>query len=239
MSLWIALAWLAMPLFCGIGAIRSDKGSFLSRLFRGILIGLLIGFLAGCALAFEHWFGYSVFWILFAFSSLVAIGPLSSTDVSAPDNSQAVDESAQASSLSNETAQTNSAGRLPISSQKKLRKLNHVAKVPTKKAIYQKPLAAKSSAPLKPFSPSKKSKSTHYSLNEVRQISFDYIDSAGNLTSRDVSVNKLDGIYLQAYCLSKQARRTFKLDNICGLITLRETGELLNIYEWEDAWRNS
>ena len=34
-----------------------------------------------------------------------------------------------------------------------------------------------------------------------------------------------------------EVTRTFKLENICGLISLRDTGELLSIDEWEDAGR--
>lgn len=234
---WIGLAWIAMPLFVIIGVIRERKWGLIQRLLGGVFFGLLIGFLAGCALAFEHWFGYTVFWILFAFTALAAIGPVSSANVSAPDNSQAVDESSQESLTSTETAQTNATGRLPISSQKKLRKLNRSAKVPTKKAIYQIPaVPAKSS---EPFKPSKTPKHTRYSRSEVRQIAFGYIDSSGSFTSREVAVNSFDGTYLKAFCLEKGATRTFKLENICGLITLRETGEQLRPKEWQNVWFES
>ena len=36
---------------------------------------------------------------------------------------------------------------------------------------------------------------------------------------------------------TEEVAQTFKRENICGLITLRGTGVLLSIYEWEDAWR--
>lgn len=36
---------------------------------------------------------------------------------------------------------------------------------------------------------------------------------------------------------TEEVTRTFKLENICGLIALRDTGELLSIDEWEDVWR--
>ncbi|EGM68737.1 hypothetical protein [Shewanella sp. HN-41] len=35
---------------------------------------------------------------------------------------------------------------------------------------------------------------------------------------------------------TEEVTQTFKLENICGLITLRDTSELLSLDEWEDAW---
>lgn len=231
---WIGLAWIAMPLFVFIGVIRERKWGLIQRLLGGVFFGLLIGFLAGCALAFEHWFGYTVFWILFAFTALAAIGPVASDNVDTEQAASAPqvlnkDQSTLPSQGKDEPAATPlKKGRLPKSSQKsKSYAITKQAKqTPVKKT------ASQETSP-----PSKTRKRTHYSRSEVKHIAFDYIDSSGSFTSREVAVNSFDGTYLKAYCLEKRATRTFKLENICGLITLRETGELLSTYEWEDIWR--
>lgn len=227
---WIGLAWIAMPIFVFVGLIRDRKCGLIKRLLGSIFFALLIGFLAGCALAFEHWFGYTVFWILFAFSALILLAS-DNVDTEQAANAPQVLNKYQSTLPSQgekeSTATPLKKGRLPKSSQK------NKSYATTKQS---KQVPAKKTASQEKIQPSKTRKRTLYSRSEVRQIAFDYIDSSGNFTSREVAVNSFDGTYLKAYCLEKGATRTFKLENICGLITLRETGELLSIYEWEDIW---
>lgn len=230
---WIGLAWIAMPLFVFIGLIRDRKCGLIKRLLGGVFFGLLIGFLAGCALAFEHWFGYTVFWILFAFSALILLVSDNVDTEPAANAPQVLNkyQSTLPSQGENESTSTPlKKGRLPKSSQKS-------KSYATTKQAKQTPVKKTASQETSP--PSKTRKRTHYSRSEVKHIAFDYIDSSGSFTSREVAVNSFDGTYLKAYCLEKRATRTFKLENICGLITLRETGELLSTYEWEDAWRGA
>ncbi|WP_338725845.1 hypothetical protein V8687_19500 [Shewanella baltica] len=228
---WIGLAWIAMPIFVFIGVLRDHKCGLIKRLLVGVFFGLLVGFLAGCALAFEHWFGYTVFWILFAFSGLILLASENVDTELAANAPQVLNkyQSTLPSQGENEsTATPLKKGRLPKSSQKSksYATTKQSKQVPVKKTVSQET-----------SQPSKARKRTHYSRSEVKHIAFDYIDSSGSFTSREVAVNSFDGTYLKAYCLEKRATRTFKLENICGLITLRETGELLSTYEWEDVWR--
>lgn len=229
MSAWIMLAWAAIPILIWVGYSKEVKMTF-KEVF---ILGLIFGGIAGVSLLFDHWLGYTAFWIIFAMAALIAISPESvDTEQTASSSSDVINKYSNTLALQSEsesdTAVTSlKKGRLPKSSQKS-------KSYATTKQSKQAPVKKTASQETSP--PSKTRKRTHYSRSEVRQIAFDYIDSSGSFTSREVAVNSFDGTYLKGYCLEKGATRTFKLENICGLVTLRETGELLSIDEWEDAW---
>ncbi|MCS6260652.1 hypothetical protein G3479_15560 [Shewanella baltica] len=219
MSTWMMFAWAAIPILIWIGYSKEARLTF-KEVF---ILGLIFGGIAGVSLWFDHWLGDTVFWIIFAMAALVAISPDNvdaDQETSSPDSITKY----QSSSTGHSAVNPLKKGRLPKSSQKS-------KSYSTAKQVNQPKSSSKS------LRSSKTPKHTSYSRGEVRQIAFDYIDSTGNFTSREVAVNSLDGSYLNAYCLEKGATRTFKLENICGLITLRETGELLSVHEWEDIWR--
>lgn len=79
--------------------------------------------------------------------------------------------------------------------------------------------------------------STSYTKQQLRQIAFDYTDSEGACSYREVAVNSVDDYYIKAFCLSRQATRTFRIDRIDGFITMRETGELLSVSDWLHLFR--
>lgn len=216
MSTWMMFAWAAIPILVWVGYSKEVRLTF-KEVF---IVGLIFGGIAGVSLWFDHWLGYTAFWIIFAMAALIAITP-DNNDADKASSSPETITKYPSSSIGNSAVNPLKKSRLPKSSQKS-------------KSYVNQP---------KPTSKSQRSSKTqnysHYSRNEVRQIAFDYIDSSGNFTSREVAVNSFDGTYLKAYCLEKGATRTFKLENICGLITLRETGELLSIDEWEGAWQRA
>lgn len=225
MSAWIMLAWAAIPILIWVGYSKELKMTF-KEVF---ILGLIFGGIAGVSLWFDHWLGYTAFWIIFAIAALIAISPDNvdaDQETSSPDSITKY----QSSSTGHSAVNPLKKGRLPKSSQKS-------KSYATTKQAKQTPV--KKTASQETSLPSKTRKRTHYSRSEVKHIAFDYIDSSGSFTSREVAVNSFDGTYLKAYCLEKRATRTFKLENICGLITLRETGELLSTYEWEDAWQGT
>lgn len=90
-------------------------------------------------------------------------------------------------------------------------------------------------APIKQSKPTKSAYS--YTKQQLRQIAFDYTDSEGASSYREVAVNSADNYYIKAFCLSRQATRTFRIDRIDGFITIRETGELLSVSEWLRLYR--
>lgn len=69
-------------------------------------------------------------------------------------------------------------------------------------------------------------------LNEERYLSFDYVDSAGHISSRKIEpyrvVFKESSWYLQGYCVEKMDYRIFKLARMSKLQVLRETFESRN-----------
>lgn len=214
MNTWMMFAWAAIPILIWVGYSKEVRLTFKDV----FIVGLIFGGIAGLSLWFDHWLGYTAFWIIFAMAALIAITPDNNDSDKASSSPETITKY-QSSSIGNSAVNPLKKGRLPKSSQK------------SKSYVNQPKPASKSQRS------SKTQNHTGYSRNEVRQIAFDYIDSSGNFTSREVAVNSFDGTYLKAYCLEKGATRTFKLENICGLITLRETGELLSIHEWEDIWR--
>lgn len=214
MNTWMMFAWAAIPIFIWVGYSKEVRLTFKDV----FIVGLIFGGIAGLSLWFDHWLGYTAFGIIFAMAALIAISPDNNDSDKASSSPETISKY-QSSSIGNSAVNPLKKGRLPKSSQKSKSYVNQPK--PTSKSQRS----------------SKTQDYTRYSRNEVRQIAFDYIDSSGNFTSREVAVNSFDGTYLKAYCLEKEATRTFKLENICGLITLRETGELLSIHEWEDIWR--
>lgn len=64
-------------------------------------------------------------------------------------------------------------------------------------------------------------------------IAFDYEDAQGNKTSRQVKnpvrFTYAQNDYINGFCLTRQAGRTFRFDRICGEIVDAETGEIISI----------
>lgn len=72
------------------------------------------------------------------------------------------------------------------------------------------------------------SKNTHF-----KNIAFNYTNSSGDYTYREVDVKKVDENYVFGYCHSRQQMRTFRLDRIeDGEVIIRDSGEVLNVYDW-------
>ncbi len=68
---------------------------------------------------------------------------------------------------------------------------------------------------------------------EFRNISFEYTDSNGNSTHREVDVKEINEQHITGYCHSRRQLRTFRLDRIDNSeIVVRDTGELINVYDW-------
>lgn len=68
--------------------------------------------------------------------------------------------------------------------------------------------------------------------SDFRYIAFDYEDSKGVLSYREVDVRSFDGERLQAYCHRAQAMRTFITSRIIGDIIIRPTGEVKPLSDW-------
>lgn len=73
-----------------------------------------------------------------------------------------------------------------------------------------------------------KSKTHH----EYRYIAFDYKDSKGENSYREVDVKYFDGEYIKAYCHSAKAMRTFRVDRIRNDLIIRSSGEIVSIEKW-------
>lgn len=69
--------------------------------------------------------------------------------------------------------------------------------------------------------------------NDVLYIAFDYEDSKGDRSYREVDVRSFDGERIQAYCHRAKAMRTFIFSRILGDIIIRATGEVKSL----DVWR--
>lgn len=79
----------------------------------------------------------------------------------------------------------------------------------------------------------KKQVSKNQSSDWFRKISFGYTDSNDNSTSREVDVKEVDDQYLTGYCHTRRQLRTFRIDRIQNSeIVIRDTGELINVYDW-------
>lgn len=78
---------------------------------------------------------------------------------------------------------------------------------------------------------------TRYSKHQIKDwfknISFEYTDSNGNSTHRKVDVKEINEQNITGYCHSRRQLRTFRLDRIENSeIVIRDTGELINVYDW-------
>lgn len=73
----------------------------------------------------------------------------------------------------------------------------------------------------------------HNTRDWFKNISFSYTDSNGNSSYREVDVKEINEQNLTGYCHSRRQLRTFRLDRIDNSeIAIRDTGELINVYDW-------
>ncbi|EIV6807587.1 hypothetical protein ABLG01_005311 [Klebsiella pneumoniae] len=80
---------------------------------------------------------------------------------------------------------------------------------------------------------SSKKKLTSSEKNELKNISFGYTDSSNNSTYREVDVKNVDADYITGFCHSRRQLRSFCIDRIENSeIVVRNTGELINVYDW-------
>ncbi|QCT18549.1 WYL domain-containing protein [Jejubacter calystegiae] len=67
----------------------------------------------------------------------------------------------------------------------------------------------------------------------LKNISFSYTNSNGDFSYREVDVSKVDEDYIFGYCHMRRQLRTFRLDRIENEeVIVRESGEILNVYDW-------
>ncbi|WP_410739206.1 WYL domain-containing protein [Citrobacter freundii] len=79
----------------------------------------------------------------------------------------------------------------------------------------------------KPFS------GNHNTKDWFKNISFSYTDSNGNSSYREVDIKEINEQSMTGYCHSRRQLRTFRLDRIDNSeIVIRDTGELINVYDW-------
>jgi hypothetical protein len=83
--------------------------------------------------------------------------------------------------------------------------------------VVEAPLPVKTKPVAKKKSPKKK---------RLDDIEFSYIDSKNDYSERRIIVHSIDDIYLKGFDLDRHARRTFKVENIQGLIVSRDSGEM-------------
>lgn len=73
----------------------------------------------------------------------------------------------------------------------------------------------------------------HNTRDWFKNVSFSYTDSNGNSSYREVDVKEINEQNLTGYCHSRRQLRTFRLDRIDNSeIVIRDTGELINVYDW-------
>lgn len=73
----------------------------------------------------------------------------------------------------------------------------------------------------------------HNTKDWFKNISFSYTDSNGNSSDREVDVKEINEQCITGYCHSRRQLRTFRLDRIDNSeIIIRDTGELINVYDW-------
>lgn len=70
-------------------------------------------------------------------------------------------------------------------------------------------------------------------------IHFTYETADGDVMERHVVVQAVDGIYIDGFCLTRKAVRTFRLDRIIGNITSDNTGEVLFPADWAAEFSDS
>ncbi|POZ47227.1 hypothetical protein CF017_11490 [Citrobacter braakii] len=84
-----------------------------------------------------------------------------------------------------------------------------------------------------PVTVSKKPASKRQSSDWFKNISFEYTDSNGCLTNREVDVKEINEQYITGYCHTRRQLRTFRIDRIENSeVVVRDTGELINVYDW-------
>ncbi len=67
---------------------------------------------------------------------------------------------------------------------------------------------------------------------ELDIIHFTYETADGDVMDRHVIVQAVDGIYIDGFCLTRKAVRTFRLDRIIGNVSSENTGEVLAPADW-------
>lgn len=77
------------------------------------------------------------------------------------------------------------------------------------------------------------SSSTKSASINLNLITFQYCNSAGVVTTREVNVKNVGLDCLTGYCNLRKEIRTFRIDRITNQeIVLRESGEVMNVYDW-------
>jgi hypothetical protein len=71
-----------------------------------------------------------------------------------------------------------------------------------------------------------------FSRKPIETIQFKYEDRNGDYSIRTVDVFATTHFYLMGYCYHRNANRTFKIGRIQGLVTIINTGEMMNSHQW-------
>lgn len=74
-----------------------------------------------------------------------------------------------------------------------------------------------------------------YARKPLETIQFKYEDRKGSYSIRTVDVFASTYSYFTGYCYQRKASRTFKIDRVNGLVTVIQTGELMNPHLWASA----
>ena len=72
---------------------------------------------------------------------------------------------------------------------------------------------------------------------ELCRVAFDYEDSNGDWSTRQVTVHSVTSSYIKGECHDRRAERTFRLDRVQGDITDLDTGEILSSDVWAKIYR--
>lgn len=72
----------------------------------------------------------------------------------------------------------------------------------------------------------------------VDLVRFDYEDRGGAETTREIEVTGINSEYLQGWCTTRRATRSFRLDRIIGEVVSMETGEVDSAYGWAAVHMN-
>lgn len=66
----------------------------------------------------------------------------------------------------------------------------------------------------------------------IGSISFDYIDTKHELSSRVVNTKEVDARHISGYCRTAKAFRTFLIEGIVSDVTDTDTGEVIPVDRW-------
>lgn len=67
----------------------------------------------------------------------------------------------------------------------------------------------------------------------IKQVSFEYENSKGEVSFREVDVKSYDGVYIVGFCHIRRAMRTFKIDRIKNSeVIIRDSGEIISLETW-------